>query len=770
MRTGIVLVALGIALLAQWPHLPDAGYVGFLPIAALAAWLSARARPVALLACGFLWALLHAQHTVLSMLPASLEGRPLIIEGRVADLPVANAHRVRFDFQVSAARLEATPVRLKGRVRLSWYKGAPALLPGQQWRLVVRLKQPRGLVNPGGTDYERWLFVHGIRATGYVVSGAGNRMTGSAGAAGLNGMRYRLSAAIDARLRGDPSSAIITALAVGDRSRMSEAQWRTLRATGTSHLMAISGLHIGLVAGLIYLLVIKFWSGAGAAVLWLPAPVGAAGAAMLAGLVYAGLAGFALPTQRALVMLVVIMSAVIARRRVAPSTSFCLALAAVLLFDPFAVLSAGFWLSFGAVAAIVLGMSGRVRAPGVSRWQQLWWRWGRVQWLVAVGLLPVTIGWFFEYPLLSPLANVLAVPWAGCVLVPLVLAGSAALLPFPILGGVLLDGARWSVELLWQFLELVAGLELMLRPQGAPPMAAIGAAGVGALLLIAPRRFPARAVGMIWLLPLLLLPAPRPERGAYWLTLLDVGQGLAAVVRTRSHVLVYDTGPRYATGFDAGRDIVAPFLRSQGVERVNLLMISHEHNDHLGGARGLLAALPATQIMTNAGGGWRGKIPCRAGEHWRWDGVDFHVLHPGAEDPGRGNDGSCVLKVTGPGGRLLLPGDVERGAETALVARDSARLRAEVLVVPHHGGRSSSGAAFLRAVRPGLALIPLGYRNRYGFPHRDAVRRLSAMGVQLFDTARHGAITVKFDTTRGWQRPRLERLADNRIWRRRAGQ
>ena len=767
MRTGIVLVVLGIALLAQLPRLPDAGYVGFLPLAALTAWLSAPARPIALFACGFLWALLHAEIILLNMLPASLEGRSLIIHGRVADLPAAGAERTRFEFDVANAWHGDKPVSLKGRVRLSWYRGAPALAPGQRWRLAVRLRQPRGLVNPGAMDYERWLFAHGIRATGYVVAGAGNRMTHAAAGPGLNALRYRLSAAIDRSLGGEASSAIVTALAVGDRARMTESQWATLRATGTGHLMAISGLHIGLVAGLVYFLVIRLWSAAGTPVLWLPAPVGAAWAALLAGLVYAALAGFALPTQRALVMLAVLMGARIVRRRVAPSASFCLALAVVVLFDPFAVLSVGFWLSFGAVAAIALGMSGRVRARHVARWRQLWWQWGRVQWLVAVGLLPVTVGWFFEFPLLAPLANVLAVPWAGCVLVPLVLTGSAALLPFPLLGGVLLEGARWAVELLWQFLELLASLELVLHPRGAPSLAAIGAACVGVLLLIAPRRFPARWLGVIWLLPLLLLPAPRPEHGAYWLTLLDVGQGLAAVVRTRSHVLVYDTGPRYAGGFDAGGDIVAPFLRRQGVTRVNLLMISHEHNDHMGGARGLLAALPAMRIMSNAGAGQGREEPCRAGQHWRWDGVDFHVLHPPPEDDGRGNDGSCVLKVSGPGGRALLPGDVERGAEAALLARERALLRAEVLVVPHHGGRSSSGEAFLHAVRPLMALIPVGYRNRHGFPHRDVVRRLSTMGVQLFDTARHGAITVKFDARRGLEGPRLERLADDRIWRRR---
>ncbi len=653
------------------------------------------------------------------------------------------------------------------------------VLPGERWQLAVRLKRPRGLVNPGGMDYERWLFRRAVAATGYVRSTAGNRLTGPHGDTGLNGLRHRLSRAIGSSLAGEPMGAIIKALVVGDRSAMTSAQWQILRATGTSHLMAISGLHIGLVAGLAYFLVIRLWSLTATPVLWLAAPRAAAVAALLAGLIYAGLAGFALPTQRALVMLAgfalptqralvmlaVIMAGVILRRRMAASTSLCLALAAVLVLDPFSVLSAGFWLSFGAVAVILLGMTGRVRGVRPTRWQRAWWRWGRVQWLVAVGLLPLTISWFLEYPLIAPLANLVAVPWAGFVLVPLALAAAALLLLFPAIGAVVLDGSRWAADVLWQFLESLAGLELILQPTRAPPALALAAACVGAVLLIAPRGFPARLLGVIWLLPLLLLPVPRPEQGDYWLTLLDVGQGLAAVVRTRSHVVVYDTGPSYAPGFDAGRDVVAPYLRHQGIGRVDRLIISHRHDEHVGGADALLAAVPVSTVMTNVGS-WRGRAkPCRGGVRWRWDGVDFSILHPQVGNDGHGNDDSCVLEVTGPGGRLLLPGDLEEGGEAAMVSRLGERLRADVLVVPHHGGRSSSSEVFLDAVQPHMALIPVGYRNRYRFPHVEVLERLNRRGVEIFDTATHGAITLKIGAEGGFPRPRLERAASSRIWR-----
>jgi competence protein ComEC len=288
---------------------------------------------------------------------------------------------------------------------------------------------------------------------------------------------------------------------------------------------------------------------------------------------------------------------------------------------------------------------------------------------------------------------------------------------------------------------------------------------VGAVLLIAPRGFPGRILGVIWLLPLLLSPVPRPEHGDYWLTLLDVGQGLAAVVRTRSHVLIYDTGPRYGSGFDAGGDVIAPYLQHRGIGGVDMLIVSHRHNDHAGGAEGLLAAVPAAHIMTNVDTVRGQGTSCLAGARWQWDGVDFSILHPYTGDAGDGNDGSCILKVAAPGGRLLLPGDVEETGEADVLLREKESLRAEVLVVAHHGGRSSSSAAFLEAVSPRIALLGVGHRNRYRFPHADVLRRLADRGVEIFDTARHGAISLRFDAGVGILGPRLERVQSRRIWR-----
>ncbi|MDX1432503.1 MAG: DNA internalization-related competence protein ComEC/Rec2 [Gammaproteobacteria bacterium] len=778
MRTGIVLMALGTVMAAHWPWLPDAAWVAFLPLCALLAWADRASRRYALLACGFLWALLRAHGIALETLPRALEGELLVVRGAIADIPRSDARRTRFDFDVSGVRAQrtASPApSLTGRLRLAWYRGAPRLAPGERWQLRVRLKRPRGRVNPGGFDYEGWLFHHAVVASGYVVPGADNRRLAHPGGAGLAGVRARISGAIGERLAGEPMGAIIAGLAVGDRGAMTREQWRVLRATGTSHLMAISGLHVGLVAALVYFTVARLWCVAAAPVLRLAAPRAAALAALAAALGYAGLAGFTLPTQRALVMLGVVLAAVLTCRRISPSTSLCVALAAVLLLDPFAVVAAGFWLSFAAVAVILWGVTGRVAEPPAPRtrrlwwsrigWRRIWWRWGRVQWLVALGLAPVTIGYFLEFPLIAPIANLLAVPWAGFVLVPLVLVSAVLLLPSPELGGALLEVARQAADILWWYLERLAALDLMVRPAGRVSSLGILAACAGACLLLAPRGVPGRWLGALWLCPLLLAPSARPARGDLWLTLLDVGQGLSAVVRTHRHVLVYDAGPSYPGAFDAGRDVVAEYLTSRGIGRIDRLIISHAHSDHAGGAAGLLARVPAEEVLTNVTAWAAAARPCRAGLRWHWDGVEFLVLHPASQDDAGGNDGSCVLKIESAGGRLLLPGDAESRAESAMLARAGAWLRAEVLVAGHHGARTSSTAAFVDAVAPEVALFPLGYRNRFGFPHDEVVRRFARRGVRMFDTARHGAITLEIDAVLGVREPRLERVAQSRLWR-----
>ncbi|MCK5640480.1 MAG: DNA internalization-related competence protein ComEC/Rec2, partial [Gammaproteobacteria bacterium] len=514
-------------------------------------------------------------------------------------------------------------------------------------------------------------------------------------------------------------------------------QWEVLIATGTNHLMAISGLHIGLVAGLVYLLVRWLWVFAGSLALTVPAPKAGAFAALLAAMVYAALAGFSIPTQRALVMIAVAMGAVLLQRHVLPRQGLALALLLVLLLDPLAVLAPGFWLSFAAVAVILYGMAGRLSPRGI------WWRWGRVQWLVAIGLLPFMLLLFGRVAPLSPLANIIAVPWMGFLVVPLTLLG-ALLLPLtePV-ANLLLTSAVWLVELLWPLLEGLADASSGLQFP-APPLWAMLPGLIGMAWLLAPRGWPVRGLGIIGLLPMLLNSPAKPNAGEVWLTLLDVGQGLATVVQTTNHVLVYDTGPRFSDSFDTGKAVVAPYLQHRGIGRIDTLVISHGDNDHIGGAQSLSRALPVEEILTSVPGKipWQRSTPCQRGQQWRWDGVDFEVLHPPSHYRSRGNDGSCVIRVSSRAGDVLLTGDIEALSELELVLQEADALQTRILIAPHHGSKTSSNESFVTAVAPEYVLLPVGYRNRYGLPNAEVVSRYQKAGSRLLDTASHGAISV----------------------------
>jgi len=754
MRAGTLAFAAGVLLLVRLPALPDPFLVQFLPVLLLAATARSRVlRWPALAACGFLWALLRAALILQGDLPPALEGRDLRLEGVVASLPEGDGLKTRFRFEPVRAP-EAW--RRPGTVRLNWYGEAPDLEPGQRWRLTVRLRRARGFMNPGGFDYERWLFRRGIRATGYVRAYAPNRLLGEAPGYAVTRLRHRLSGAIEHALGGHPQLGTVKALAIGARDRIREEQWDVLRATGTGHLMAISGLHVGLVAGAAYALARGLWSWCPGAALRLAAPRFAALAGLLAAAGYAALAGFSVPTQRALVMVAVVMGAVLLRRNARPSASLAAALALVLILDPFAPLGAGFWLSFAAVALILFGMSGRLGARGV------WWRWGRVQVLVGLGLLPCTLALFGEHPLVGPLANLVAVPWVSVTAVPAVLAGTAVLAPWPELGAGLLGLGAGALALLWPYLEMLEGLGAVYRPSGAPSLWAVLAALPGVAWLLMPRGTPARWVGLAWLLPLVLAAPERPGPGVAHLTLLDVGQGLAAVVETRSHVLVYDTGPRYGPTFDAGRAVVVPFLRRRGIASVDRLVVSHGNTDHAGGLQGVMAGVQVAEVVSGEALPGLLARSCHPPLRWRWDGVDFRVF--AAAVSAQGNDASCVLHVQGAGGGILVPGDIERAAEAALVRRWGARLKADVLVVPHHGSRTSSTRAFLQAVAPRMALISSGYRNRFEFPHPDVMARYRGHGIALYGTARHGAISLRIHPERGVVGPELHRREARRFW------
>lgn len=710
------------------------------PLLALA-WRWPACTPLVFLLAGVFWVSLRAGLILGDALTPELEGRDLLLQGHVADLPQRGERGPRFRFDVEQATDAGHAVRVPARVLLSTYDEGLVFAAGQHWRLLVRLKRPHGFQNPGGFDYEADLLQKRIRATGYVrraepLEDAGTAARGYR----LNRLRERLGERMRALLGEEPLAGILVALANGDRSGISDAQWHTLRRTGTNHLMAISGLHIGLVAGLVFLLVRVLWALPGVTVLRYPAPKMAAVAALGAAAAYAALAGFSIPTQRALIMLAVALAGVLTQRRHVSTAVLAVALLLVLFYDPLAVMSAGFWLSFGAVAVIVLFLQER----GHRRLD--WRRLGSLQWGIALGLAPLTLVLFQQVSLSGPLANMLAVPVFGLFVVPAALTGAVGALALPdTLARALFQLALWPLAPLWMALEYLAAWPHSLWMQHAPSAWAFACALVGVALLLAPRGWPARWLGAVWLAPMLLVRPGPPAPGEVWFTLLDVGHGLAAVVRTHTHALVYDTGPRFSARFDAGRAVVVPYLRQQAIDRLDLLLVSHGDNDHIGGADSVRAELPVAHTLTSVVEQLPGAQRCVAGQRWQWDEVDFSVLHPSEGYRRRGNNASCVLRVQTRHGSVLLTGDIEAPAERELLRRAPEGLAADVLLVPHQGSKSSSSEGFVEAVHPRIALFAVGYRNRFDHPHPEVRRRYERRGVTLYDSATHGAVEIRLE-------------------------
>lgn len=716
-------------------------------------------------AMGFLWAYVHACVLLCDPFPAGYERRELQVFGRVSSLPQRVDGGTRFLFDVENTQTAEGPVAFSGLVRLSWYGEAPPVGVGEAWDLRVRLRPPHGFANPGGFDYERWLFQQRVKAVGSVRSTGGSRQGDGDLTAGywLDRLRQGLQTHLDTVLADRPERGLVQALVLGERGGIPALTWDSLIRTGTNHLVAISGLHVGIVAGLFFLLTRQVWRLSARLCQAVAAPRAAALAGLVAALAYSGLAGFAVSTQRALIMLGVVLGALWFARNVRPFTTLMVALILVVLVDPLAVLSYGFWLSFGAVGALLYGMA---RHPGRST---LWWTWGRSQWVVALGLLPLLLIFFGRTSIVAPLVNLVAVPLFSLLILPLLLLATAlSLAP----GGEWV--LQWAAALLgW----LVDGLEWVSAWEGSVvslshrPWWSWVLALAGVVLLLAPRGLPGRWIGGLMLLPALLAEPPRPAHGELWVTLLDVGQGLSLVARTERHTLVYDTGPSLSADFDTGSAVVAPFLRHQGWDPVDLLVLSHADKDHAGGLAGLLKLARVDRILSGEPEEFDGihLEPCAAGQAWEWDGVRFEVLAPAPDSAPEGNDSSCVVRVENAAGSLLLTGDIGEAAERRLVRERPEALNSTVLIAAHHGSAGSSTARFLEAVAPRLVLFSAGYGNRFGFPKASVLRRVERVGAKHLTTAAAGAISFRLSPRSGVVGPDLYREQEPRYWRHRPG-
>lgn len=716
-------------------------------------------RCLAALLLGVLWAWGHAAVRLADDLPAALEGQDLSVHGFIASLPASGVARAEVDatflFDVVAAR-PGVPSRL----RLTWYRAPSAPQPGEQWQFTVRLKRRSGFANPGGFDYEGHLFREGIGATGYVRDDEGNRL--------LQAPSYRYAATrvrawiasrIAAAVGDERMLGVLQGLAIGDTQAMQVEQWQVFAATGTTHLMAISGLHIGMIA------MLAAWGG-GRIVRWpraqslgVTAMHGQVIAGMSAALAYSILAGLSIPTQRTLIMLCIYFALRWRRRVLAFGQSLSLALLAVLIVDPFAPLAAGAWLSFGAVLVILMAVSGRVGRDGVIA------NFTRVQLAVTVGLTPLLLASFGNLSLVAPLANAVAVPLFTLLVVPGVLLGSLAAAMDHSLGALVLSVPVHLLNGSWPFLEWLSRQALSVWHAPEPPLPIFIALLMGVMALLLPAVWPLRLAGGLLCLPLVFYRPPTPAHGTFELTVLDVGQGLAAVVRTQSRVLVYDTGPAFQSGRSAAELAVLPFLRHHGIREIDALVVSHGDQDHSGGLQSLVEALPVRAL--SVGPSVRTQQPgtsgCRRGHQWQWDGVSFLVLHPDAQAlPESGNNSSCVLLIRSGAGTALLTGDIEAEAERELLSRGLSPVT--LAVAPHHGSGTSSTSLFVDTLRPDVTIFSTGYRNRWNFPRTEVVERWRQRGARTYDTSESGAITVTFTTAE--TRVREHRHRQRRYWRR----
>lgn len=708
---------------------------------------------------GSLLVYFHANTILAWTIPQNLETKDVLVKGIVSSLPeIANGTA---QFELTIDQFNAEKVRTK--LRLSWYHYPPQfnLQSGNECEFKLRLKAAHGQLNPGGFDYETWLFSKRIRATGYVVSSPGNHcLSPSTWTYPVNKLRQYLENKINAALANQVTAGLITALVMGSQHGISADQWRVMRATGTNHLLAIAGVHIGFVAGFIYLLVNFLWRRSPRLMLAIPAMIAASMAALFAAILYSALAGFALPTQRALVMLSVAMLGILLRRELSLWSAFFLALTVLLIYDPFIVLSTSFWLSFVAVATILWANSGRINPQG---W---WWHYGRLQWSISIGLLPLSLLLFGQASLISFVANLFAVPAVGFLVLPLCLSGSAVLVFFPWLGKILLILSAKIMLGIWWVLTALANMPEAVWQQSMPNFWILISISLAALIILAPRGFPGRWLGLCCLFPVIFYQPAAPHKDEVWLHVLDIGQGLAVVAQTQRHTLVFDTGLPLGEFDDSGKRSILPFLNASGLKKIDMLVVSHGDSDHIGGAHSLLEALPVDKIFSSVPEKFQPRNAqfCQRGQVWQWDGIDFSILYPPPELLHLNNNSSCVLKIGQGRNAILLTGDIEKLAEEYLVEYEYKNLPATALVAPHHGSLTSSTPDLVSAVQPIYVIFSTGYKNRFHFPSPVIVNRYKSIASFLFNTADSGAVKIVLNNRIGVTEVEEFRKKNWRFW------
>lgn len=659
----------------------------------------------------------------------------MLLEGEVCSIPLFQGHLSQFDFKLS--KINDTAVQAK--IRLSAYTSREQFMIGQCWRLSAKLKRPHALRNPGCFDVEKFYFQHKIRAVGSMLKEGRNiHLSATTLSHPIEQIRYFLQKKILRHLKENPFCGMVLALTLGMTHLITQEQWQVFRETGTNHLVAISGLHIGLVAKLISKITALIWVRVPYGPLLIPTPHIAGIVGILSALAYGLLAGLSASTERSVIMITFLVLTTLCYRKVSTFNAMTISLALIVLVDPFATLSMGFWLSFLAVTLLIYGMNSRLNPTGA------WWKWGRAQWVVTMGMMPTLLLFFQQSSLLAVPANILAVPWISFLVVPSCLLGLGALMISDKLGGWLLHFSTYLLQVIWLYLEKLTHLSTLIWHHAFFNLITACFTHLAAYVTLLPNGLIFRLVAIVYWLPFLTAaPAPIPPNSIRF-TVLDVGQGLATVIQTERHTVIFDTGAKLNDNFDMGKAVVIPYLRHLGIKKIDVLTVSHGDNDHIGGADSILKAFPVSHIITSVPLRFKGLHPqlCEEKIKWEWDGIAFKFLSPFKNSNLTGNNSSCVLKITKDQHSILLTGDIERPAEEYLISRHATELPATILVAPHHGSKTSSTEGFINNVRPHYVIFSCGYLNTYKHPHLEVVRRYLKRKIILYNTVFSGAITM----------------------------
>jgi len=685
---------------------------------------------------GFSWGLINASigksHQLTAIpqesqwLTGKIIGLPQFsrIERRFAQ---GEIQKVQFLFEVT----EPSPLPVK-KIWVSCYDCNESFLAGQVWKLNLKLKPIHGFYNPASFDYSRWLFRRGIDAQASVVARQAVAEDNISLMASSDRLRAAVVELIADKFENPRVESLVMALTVGDKSKISKDDSELFRETGTAHIIAISGLHIGLVAfiGVLFGRVL-FWMFASEK--WNRFYYQAFFAIVFA-CSYALLAGLSIPTIRAMVMVAVFSLAYAFKLNISRWQAWSLALLVILVFDPLSVLDVGFWFSFGAVALLMFAFVGR----SVVKSKVLLFF--KAQLVILIGLMPLMAVVFQQLNLVTPLANILVLPVASLLLIPLIFAAFVLYLLSLNRADFLFNAVEMVSIRFYELLDYLHRIDfLTFSIASLTPLMQISLV-LASLLLLLPRLFPWRWLAAVLLLPLFFNKASQWKPGEFSVSVLDVGQGLSAVIATQDHVLIYDTGAKMKSGFSLASAVVLPFLRAKSLSKIDKMVLSHADNDHAGGAEDIIKYFKSIDVLAVTDE----YQPCRYPLSWQWNAVDFEILSPFELYPYMGNNSSCVLKISSEMGSILLTGDIEEAIEYRLTHQLPEKIKSEVLLVPHHGSRTSSHLSFVQAVKPIYAVNSSGYGNQFNHPHPDIKQLYLDQGIAFYDTQDKGMIEILF--------------------------